>query len=38
VDEVCDGLAAALKELRDLSRGVHPAILVEAGLGPGVRA
>jgi signal transduction histidine kinase len=38
VDEVCDGLAAALQELRDLSRGLHPAILGEAGLGPAVRA
>jgi signal transduction histidine kinase len=38
VDEVSDGLAATLEELRDLSRGLHPAILVEAGLGPAVRA
>ena len=38
VDEVCEGLAATLEELRDLSRGLHPAILVEAGLGPAVRA
>jgi signal transduction histidine kinase len=38
VDEVCDGLGAALQELRDLSRGLHPAILGEAGLGPAVRA
>jgi signal transduction histidine kinase len=38
VDEVCDGLAGTLAELRDLSRGLHPAILVEAGLGPAVRA
>jgi len=38
VDEVCDGLASALQELRDLSRGLHPAILSEAGLGPAVRA
>ena len=30
-DEVCDGLAWTLEELRDLSRGLHPAILVEAG-------
>ncbi len=37
-DEVCDGLAGTLEELRDLSRGLHPAILVEAGLGPAVRA
>jgi signal transduction histidine kinase len=38
IDEVADGLAGALKELRDLSRGLHPAILAEAGLGPAVRA
>ena len=38
VDEVCDGLAGTLEELRDLSRGLHPAILVQAGLGPAVRA
>jgi signal transduction histidine kinase len=38
VDEICEGLAGTLEELRDLSRGLHPAILVEAGLGPAVRA
>jgi signal transduction histidine kinase len=38
VDEVCEELAGTLEELRDLSRGLHPAILVEAGLGPAVRA
>jgi signal transduction histidine kinase len=38
VDQVRDGLAGALEELRDLSRGLHPAVLVEAGLGPAVRA
>jgi signal transduction histidine kinase len=38
IDEISDGLAGALKELRDLSRGLHPAILAEAGLGPAVRA
>jgi signal transduction histidine kinase/thioredoxin reductase len=38
IDEVSDGLAGALQELRDLSRGLHPAILAEAGLGPAVRA
>jgi signal transduction histidine kinase len=29
---------AALKELRDLSRGIHPAILTEGGLGKALRA
>jgi signal transduction histidine kinase len=38
VAEAYDGLAVALEELRDLARGVHPAILVETGLGPAVRA
>ena len=28
----------ALKELRDLSRGIHPAILTEGGLGKALRA
>jgi len=38
VDELRDELAAARQELRDLSQGVHPAILVEAGLGAAIRA
>jgi signal transduction histidine kinase len=38
VDEVNDGLAATREEIRNLSRGLHPAILTEAGLGPAVRA
>jgi signal transduction histidine kinase len=38
VDEVRDELAATRRELRDLSQGVHPAILVDAGLGAAVRA
>jgi signal transduction histidine kinase len=29
---------AALVELRDLARGIHPAILTNAGLGPAVRS
>ena len=31
-------LAAALAELRELARGIHPAILTEAGLGPALRS
>jgi len=31
-------LATALSELRDLARGIHPAILTEAGLGPALRS
>jgi len=35
---VGDGLAGALSELQELSRGIHPAILSQAGLGPALRA
>ena len=35
---VADGLAGALEELRELSRGIHPAILSEGGLGPALKA
>jgi signal transduction histidine kinase len=38
VDEARDELAATRREIRDLCRGLHPAILVEAGLGPAIRA
>jgi signal transduction histidine kinase len=38
VDEVRDELAATRRELRDLCQGVHPAILVEVGLGAAIRA
>ena len=31
-------LTAALAELRELARGIHPAILSEAGLGPALRS
>jgi len=33
-----DQLASALAELRELARGIHPAILSEAGLGPALRS
>lgn len=33
-----DQLRDALAELRELARGIHPAILTEAGLGPALRA
>jgi signal transduction histidine kinase len=33
-----DQLKNALAELRDLARGIHPAILTEAGLGPALRS
>ena len=32
--EARQGLSAALEELRELSHGIHPAILTERGLGP----
>jgi len=38
LDHVAEGLAEALDELRELSRGIHPAILSEAGLGPALKA
>jgi signal transduction histidine kinase len=35
---IADGLAGALEAVREISRGIHPAILSEGGLGPAVRA
>jgi signal transduction histidine kinase len=35
---VADGLTEALEELRELSRGIHPAILSQGGLGPALKA
>jgi signal transduction histidine kinase len=32
------GLAGVLEELREISRGIHPAILSRGGLGPALRA
>jgi signal transduction histidine kinase len=37
IGQVADGLTAALDDLREISRGIHPAILSEGGLGPAVR-
>jgi signal transduction histidine kinase len=34
---VVEGLTGALDELREISRGIHPAILPEGGLGPALR-
>jgi signal transduction histidine kinase len=34
---IAAGLAAALDDVRELSRGIHPAILSEGGLGPALR-
>jgi GAF domain-containing protein len=36
--ELSEGLRDASDELREVSRGIHPTILTEAGLGPALRA
>jgi signal transduction histidine kinase len=36
--ELSQGLADITDELREISRGIHPTILTEAGLGPALRA
>ncbi|MEO6821047.1 MAG: sensor histidine kinase [Candidatus Nanopelagicales bacterium] len=38
LDEVRDGLRAALQELRDLANGIHPAVLTQSGLGPAIES
>jgi len=35
---VAEGLAEALADLQEISRGIHPAILSKGGLGPALRA
>ena len=35
---VADNLTGSLEELRELSRGIHPAILSEGGLSPAIKA
>jgi len=37
LDEVAKGLSATLDELREIARGIHPAILSQGGIGPAVR-
>jgi signal transduction histidine kinase len=37
IEELSDKLAVALAELRELARGIHPAILTDRGLGPAVQ-
>jgi signal transduction histidine kinase len=37
IGHVADELTAVLEELREISRGIHPAILSEGGLGPALR-
>src|ERR1700694_2164574 len=36
--DIADGLVAALDDLREISRGIHPALLATGGLGPAVNA
>jgi GAF domain-containing protein len=38
VARVGDGLATAVEELQELSRGIHPSILTEGGLSPALKA
>jgi signal transduction histidine kinase len=38
LSRVAVGLASVFDELRELSRGIHPAILSEGGLGPALRS
>lgn len=38
VDTAIADLKVAIRELRDLARGIHPAILTEAGLGAGIES
>lgn len=37
LDEIADELASTLDELREISHGIHPAILSDGGIGPAVR-
>jgi signal transduction histidine kinase len=37
LSRIAAGLAGAVTELQELSRGIHPAILTERGLGPALR-
>ena len=37
LDEAAADLAQGLDELRELARGIHPAVLTEGGLGPALR-
>jgi signal transduction histidine kinase len=37
VDDLSEKLSVALAELRELARGIHPAVLTDRGLGPAVQ-
>jgi signal transduction histidine kinase len=38
LDAVADGLSGVLEELRDVTNGIHPAVLAQGGLRPALRA
>jgi signal transduction histidine kinase len=38
LSRVAEGLASAFDELREISRGIHPAILSQGGLGPALKS
>ena len=38
LDDVADGLTGVLDELREIARGLHPAILADGGLRPALKA
>jgi signal transduction histidine kinase len=38
LDRIAEGLREALENVREISRGLHPAILSQCGLGPAVKA
>jgi signal transduction histidine kinase len=38
LDRVADGLVNVLDDLREMARGIHPAILAEGGLAPALKA
>ncbi|WP_432841367.1 AAA family ATPase [Dactylosporangium sp. CA-092794] len=38
LDRAVNGVSDTLEELREIARGIHPAILTEGGLGAGLRA
>src|SRR6202034_3812286 len=37
LSRVADGLAGVMDGLREMARGIHPAILAQGGLGPALR-
>jgi PAS domain S-box-containing protein len=38
VDRAADGLTSVIEELREMSQGIHPAVLTEGGLAPALKA